>query len=298
MDVIKLDVGGTIFKTTTQTLSSCKYFEKIISKENSKDVPFIDRDPKIFRKILLYLRDPQYDLPKRYYPDMEYFQTEREEPKDIIFVDVGGTLFKTTKQTLSRSRYFSVLFSGSWKTPDVPFVDRDSKIFSKVLLTLRDSRYTLSGLYRYELEYFQIERISMVFKLPTCVESVTMSYHEEYYENEDISIKVRALKPLDNNLEMFIGISPCWSYKLCLEERRSLAKLFRYPGATEDFWNSSFLQKKITLVLPRTRIETLKDTWRNMGCDIGDEPFRYRIAVTVMEGHLSFGDMEFVISRS
>jgi hypothetical protein len=63
---IKLDVGGQIFATSLQTLTSKKgtYFEAMFSgrwdlKKQDDGTYFIDRDPFVFRHILNFLRgDP------------------------------------------------------------------------------------------------------------------------------------------------------------------------------------------------------------------------------------------------
>ncbi|XP_047973583.1 BTB/POZ domain-containing protein At5g41330 [Salvia hispanica] len=57
-NVVTIDVGGQLFQTTKQTLSSVgskSFFSKIIS-DSSAAVPFIDRDPELFSLFLSLLR--------------------------------------------------------------------------------------------------------------------------------------------------------------------------------------------------------------------------------------------------
>ena len=83
---------------------------------------------------------------------------------DIITIDVGGTLFKTTRTTLKQSPVFRSMFE-RWNGETVdrkvdtgtnnlfmPFVDRDGDAFKHVLSYLRDSQYGFPVKYRYELD--------------------------------------------------------------------------------------------------------------------------------------------------
>ena len=63
MDIIELDIGGKIFRTTKNTLCSIdSFFKRMLENGNWKDgkdktIPiFIDRDPTTFHAILSYLR--------------------------------------------------------------------------------------------------------------------------------------------------------------------------------------------------------------------------------------------------
>ncbi|PIC49202.1 hypothetical protein B9Z55_007884 [Caenorhabditis nigoni] len=68
-DIVKLDVGGTVFKTSKSTLTKFDGFFRTmfetpipITKDESGAI-FIDRDPKHFRLILNFMRDGHVDLP-------------------------------------------------------------------------------------------------------------------------------------------------------------------------------------------------------------------------------------------
>lgn len=54
--VITLNVGGQLFVTTKETLSSFRFFDALVRYKTSADVLFIDRDPTFFRWILNFLR--------------------------------------------------------------------------------------------------------------------------------------------------------------------------------------------------------------------------------------------------
>lgn len=66
MDIIELDIGGKIFRTTKNTLCSIdSFFKRMLENGNWKDgkddVPiFIDRDPTTFHAILSYLRSGRF----------------------------------------------------------------------------------------------------------------------------------------------------------------------------------------------------------------------------------------------
>ncbi|EGT44411.1 hypothetical protein CAEBREN_22433 [Caenorhabditis brenneri] len=67
--IVKLDIGGTVFKTSKPTLTKFDGFFKTMLET---DIPlnndehgeiFVDRDPKHFRYILNYMRDGFVNIP-------------------------------------------------------------------------------------------------------------------------------------------------------------------------------------------------------------------------------------------
>eukprot|EP00494_Astrolonche_serrata_P013736 UN13860 len=62
-----LDVGGHLFKTTTDILDNFDYVKEKFEKQKDSNPEtknrkiFIDRDPKHFRMILNYVRGMEYD---------------------------------------------------------------------------------------------------------------------------------------------------------------------------------------------------------------------------------------------
>ena len=66
---IKLDIGGTVFNTTKETLTKIEntYFYVLITnadnfKANEDGSYFVDRDPSVFGRILNFLRDGKINL--------------------------------------------------------------------------------------------------------------------------------------------------------------------------------------------------------------------------------------------
>eukprot|EP00494_Astrolonche_serrata_P027018 UN27281 len=56
-EIIKLNVGGTKFETSWDTLKICNYFQNLLNKGYKKlNEYFIDRDPDSFKYILQFLR--------------------------------------------------------------------------------------------------------------------------------------------------------------------------------------------------------------------------------------------------
>lgn len=79
---------------------------------------------------------------------------------DIVLLDVGGTIFKTTRSTLSHATYFTSLFDRWQYKPDEPyFIDRDDDGFKHVLRYLRDNNYDIPKEYHYELEFYGINYV-------------------------------------------------------------------------------------------------------------------------------------------
>lgn len=56
---VLLNVGGKRFATTRETLAGSVFFSRV----SEADVPFVDRDPKHFQRVLNFLRDGDCPLP-------------------------------------------------------------------------------------------------------------------------------------------------------------------------------------------------------------------------------------------
>ena len=76
MSRIILNIGGKLFHTTQSTLEHVPFFDALLSKRwerKDKDVIFIDRDPKGFKHVLGFLRDPQYPFPQEYAYELKFY---------------------------------------------------------------------------------------------------------------------------------------------------------------------------------------------------------------------------------
>lgn len=83
---IVLDVGGTEFKTTRETLSLSPFLNALVSQgehfddggaaDESPSTIFLDEDPKIFACILNVLRDPTCPVPAKYGHRLKYYGIE------------------------------------------------------------------------------------------------------------------------------------------------------------------------------------------------------------------------------
>ncbi|CAL2033867.1 unnamed protein product [Caenorhabditis brenneri] len=68
-NIVKLDIGGTLFKTSKSTLTKFDGFFKtmletdIPLEKDEHEAIFVDRDPKHFRLILNYMRDGFVNIP-------------------------------------------------------------------------------------------------------------------------------------------------------------------------------------------------------------------------------------------
>jgi len=76
--------------------------------------------------------------------------------QEIITLDVGGVLFKTTKTTLMKASYFSSQFE-RWDNNKPYFIDRDGEAFGHVLRFLRDTNYKVHSKYRSELDFYGVK---------------------------------------------------------------------------------------------------------------------------------------------
>jgi len=109
MDIIVyLNVGGKKFETSLSTLKLLPYFMGLVrfygdDTWSTPETPyFIDRDPKIFRHILNFLRNPEYKYPDKYIDELEFY----------------GCNIKEIKEQISEIKKESILRKESLLTPD------------------------------------------------------------------------------------------------------------------------------------------------------------------------------------
>lgn len=72
---VKLDVGGTVYRTAKDTLRESGYLSNLVEgnwleKIVSEKEIFIDRDGFLFRYVLLYLRTGEMDVDKQYWKSL------------------------------------------------------------------------------------------------------------------------------------------------------------------------------------------------------------------------------------
>ena len=157
-DWIKLDVGGTKFKTTRGTLTSSQ--ESLLSKmfdPDSERPPaplsedghyLIDACPRAFAVILNWLRYREI-IGKEIYPEdvipvADYFGlpelcekletlkkpvTENNNEGDIIRLNVGGTIFETTRATLTAHPHTEIARMFSPGSQTSPLLTKDGSYF-------------------------------------------------------------------------------------------------------------------------------------------------------------------------
>ncbi|CAO4371449.1 unnamed protein product [Caenorhabditis nigoni] len=167
---ITLSVGGRKFEVLESTIM--KTFSRlrmdILLSSGTSDYKqshpfFYERDPKHFQLILNFMTDGEIRLPKNtdeleeILEEAKFFQLEElvklceealerkshEIPFGLVNLNVGGTVFQTTKATLTR-------FDGMFKTMlnngisvkineiDTLFIDRSPKHFDLILNFMRD----------------------------------------------------------------------------------------------------------------------------------------------------------------
>lgn len=77
---ISINVDGTLFYTTRDTLNKCTFFEALLKTLPEGHVPFIDRDAQSFRHVLSLLRDPSYPFPVHLRHELEFFGIDSTAP--------------------------------------------------------------------------------------------------------------------------------------------------------------------------------------------------------------------------
>lgn len=100
MTTIKLNIGGTYFETTRDTLSRSEYFNSLFDRwDTSTGNPyFIDRSGELFEHILGYLRNPEYPYPPEHYGELDFYGIKhnyKEYLSELEYVKASLELFKS-----------------------------------------------------------------------------------------------------------------------------------------------------------------------------------------------------------
>ncbi|CAL2033840.1 unnamed protein product [Caenorhabditis brenneri] len=167
-NIVKLNIGGTVFQTAKSTVTKFDGFFKTmletdipITKDESGAI-FIDRSAKYFDVILNFMRDGHVELPetirevKELCMEAEYYLLDGlvelcsvniKAANDTVKLNVGGTVFQTTKDTLTRhSEYFRTLMNDESKVirdeNGCIFINRSPKYFGFILNAMINENYT------------------------------------------------------------------------------------------------------------------------------------------------------------
>jgi hypothetical protein len=204
---IVLNVGGTMFETMKDTLLKSAYFEAFFRFENNDY--FIDRDPEMFRHVLNLLRDPDYNFPKEYISELDFYGVDRiYKPKKLIshkdqdfykqnvnsmtpYIQGGNSSYTLHLSFFKKTTHILYSTSGRYFEGDWSYVIKDvvSKIFILIpdTISLEKLRYfdiTLKvGQYErklnlyyitlngasYDTKYIKIETFDSFHHIPLCL---------------------------------------------------------------------------------------------------------------------------------
>ena len=72
---IKVNVGGTIFETTVDTLKKINYFKYILEDTNydNTQILFVNRPAHIFKHVLAFAIDSSYHYPLKYKNELDFY---------------------------------------------------------------------------------------------------------------------------------------------------------------------------------------------------------------------------------
>lgn len=123
-NIVKLNVGGTIFTTFKSTLIKAGYFESYFERWNNGEEIFIDESPKLFEHVLCYLRNSNYPISSEYYYLLDYYGIEYEEPlkkkeKKKLFQEEMNTNLKNITEELKKSNVNMEILINSFTESDV-----------------------------------------------------------------------------------------------------------------------------------------------------------------------------------
>nr|XP_054770437.1 uncharacterized protein LOC129278256 [Lytechinus pictus] len=184
---IGLNVGGEIYKTSRTTLTKYpnSFFSLLLegsipSTKDNQGNYLIDRDGRIFRHILNFLRSGELLTLPEGFKDFKLLESEAdffllEDLKNMVnqimpvgLLFDGGKVFNTTKETLKKESdsFFARMLAGEIEVTLDPqgnyVMDRDGSLFHHILGYLRDggvlTDITLDEVHRLrnEADYFNL----------------------------------------------------------------------------------------------------------------------------------------------
>lgn len=133
-EIITLDVGGTLFKTTKSTLLNAEYFQNMFHFESNKkrsikikfeidifnkihinffendnnNYIFIDRDPEIFQYVLRLLRGNTCSFPEEYFDELQYYGIEFANVSINNSSNIDKSPYKVLNIDFEKYNYFRV----------------------------------------------------------------------------------------------------------------------------------------------------------------------------------------------
>nr|QBK90307.1 MAG: BTB family protein [Pithovirus LCPAC102] len=87
--LLKLKVGGTMFETTVGSIGKSTYLRDKVElstcfdNDISSSIFFIDRMAHIFKHVLALLIDENYEYPRKYLSELDYFGIKYDKSKYI-----------------------------------------------------------------------------------------------------------------------------------------------------------------------------------------------------------------------
>lgn len=101
MDIVTIDVGGQIFRTSRKILNKSIYISEELGEKSEL---FIDRSPKIFRHVLELLRNSHYIYPCEYLKELKFYGIEYRKygfySDEMVILNVQGTEFRVQANIL------------------------------------------------------------------------------------------------------------------------------------------------------------------------------------------------------
>ena len=176
-NIITLDVGGRIFKTTRNTLiGGSEYFRDLFEDSHNNNEPlFIDRSYDAFEHVLNLLRNPTYKFPDQYLEELKYFgiksnKVESTIENNCVYLKLNdGHLVWVNTNMLMKYPFFKESIE-KHNGEQFIYVDMHSEIF-RIICRLQEidinkslmnpffnPAFIFHGLHKLKLdEYFEIE---------------------------------------------------------------------------------------------------------------------------------------------
>lgn len=76
-DIITINLQGTKFEITRQTLYRIPYFRSLSSELDKSNIFYMDRSPHIFKHILAWAVDNNYPFPYKYIYEADFYNIKR-----------------------------------------------------------------------------------------------------------------------------------------------------------------------------------------------------------------------------
>lgn len=159
--MIRIRIDEKVFVARKATLEQSDFFKGLLEISEESEI-IVDRDPKAFKHVLYYLRDPHYRIPSKYLYEIGYYLFDypmySSRDKEFVEVFTQNTSHRLRADLLINSSvYLQNIFCKLYVGTPV-YLDITPRQFKHVLRLIEDINYIPPMKYKKVIEKFELKR--------------------------------------------------------------------------------------------------------------------------------------------